>query len=233
MGHGSARLRADRLHLHRPGFEYDWSGVIIGKDLVVRDGRLVSDPRKSCDPAIVNREGRVIARNADRLIRNTYKVLLTRGLRGTLLFADDPETQAFLSQLIPAPHRPGRLIAPGVRRIDAVRADGPTGSHTGTPATLASARRPARCPPDRALPMVSLTSAERRCRIPDSVGLLSRAPENLQHHRRFCGRLDQARRYSPFFLGLISVNGAARMRPRPSRRTRFRRGAGIPRRLFK
>ncbi|MEU1396974.1 DUF2075 domain-containing protein [Micromonospora zamorensis] len=114
------------------GFEYDWSGVIIGPDLVVRDGRFVSDPRKSCDPAIVNSEGRVIAKNADRLIRNTYKVLLTRGLRGALLFAQDPETQAFLSQLIPAPHRPGRSVAPGVQQIDAVRADGPTGSHPDT-----------------------------------------------------------------------------------------------------
>ncbi|MFE9189088.1 DNA/RNA helicase domain-containing protein [Micromonospora sp. NPDC007208] len=119
------------------GFEYNWSGVIIGKDLVVRDGRFVSDPRKSCDPAIVNREGRVIARNADRLIRNTYKVLLTRGLRGTLLFADDPETQDFLSRLIPAPHRPGRLIAPGVQRIDSVGADSPTNPHVGTAATPA------------------------------------------------------------------------------------------------
>ncbi|MFI7660908.1 DNA/RNA helicase domain-containing protein [Micromonospora parva] len=110
------------------GFEYAWSGVIIGKDLVVRDGRFVTDPTKSRDPAIVNSEGRVIAKNADRLIRNTYKVLLTRGLRGTLVFAEDPETQDYLSKLIPARHRPGRTIAPGVQRIDAVGADGATGS---------------------------------------------------------------------------------------------------------
>jgi DUF2075 family protein len=44
---------------------------------------------------------------ADRLIRNTYKVLMTRGMRGTILYAVDPETRAFLAELtmpkLPAP----------------------------------------------------------------------------------------------------------------------------------
>ncbi|XKK41940.1 DUF2075 domain-containing protein [Nocardiopsis sp. ARC36] len=32
-------------------------------------------------------------------MRNTYKVLLTRGMRGTLLYSTDPETQEFLTRL--------------------------------------------------------------------------------------------------------------------------------------
>ncbi|WP_244252185.1 DNA/RNA helicase domain-containing protein [Micromonospora antibiotica] len=34
---------------------------------------------------------------ADRLTRNTYRVLMTRGMRGVLLSSTDPETQAFLA----------------------------------------------------------------------------------------------------------------------------------------
>jgi uncharacterized protein len=78
------------------GFEYDYNGVIIGPDLIYRDGRLVTDRTASKDPALTKK---VSDAEADRLIRNTYKVLLTRGLRGTLLFSTDPETQAFLSEL--------------------------------------------------------------------------------------------------------------------------------------
>jgi len=36
-----------------------------------------------------------------RLVINVYKVLLTRGMIGTLIFSADPETSDFLSRLIP------------------------------------------------------------------------------------------------------------------------------------
>jgi uncharacterized protein len=101
------------------GFEYDWSGVIMGNDLVVRNGRFISQPAESRDPEIMGRDGRRPVRNPDRLIRNTYKVLLTRGLRGTLIHSVDPETQAFLANLIPVPRRRGVAVAPGVHRIGA------------------------------------------------------------------------------------------------------------------
>ncbi|GHF09217.1 hypothetical protein GCM10017786_48400 [Amycolatopsis deserti] len=77
------------------GFEYDWSGVIFGPDLVRRDGRWIARREYSHDPA---------AKKADdlefgRLVRNTYKVLLTRGMQGTCLYSTDPETQAFLEEM--------------------------------------------------------------------------------------------------------------------------------------
>ncbi|MFC6082448.1 DNA/RNA helicase domain-containing protein [Sphaerisporangium aureirubrum] len=62
------------------GFEYDWNGVIIGPDLVVRDGRLTTVRQASKDPALTRG---TTDEQADRLIRNTYKVLLTRGMLGT------------------------------------------------------------------------------------------------------------------------------------------------------
>ncbi|WP_431892574.1 DNA/RNA helicase domain-containing protein [Micromonospora haikouensis] len=81
------------------GFEYDWSGVIIGPDLVARDGRLVTRREESRDPAFRSRKA-VSDEEADRLIRNTYKVLLTRGMRGTVLYATDPETREYLRGLV-------------------------------------------------------------------------------------------------------------------------------------
>jgi DUF2075 family protein len=79
------------------GFEYDWNGVIFGPDLVARDGRLVTVRGASKDPALVR--GGVREDQADRLIRNTYKVLLTRGMMGTVLYSADAQTQRFLAAL--------------------------------------------------------------------------------------------------------------------------------------
>ncbi|MFI6131910.1 DNA/RNA helicase domain-containing protein [Micromonospora sp. NPDC051141] len=101
------------------GFEYDWSGVILGPDLVFRNGRLVSQPAESHDHAIFDRVRGVATRDADRLIRITYKVLLTRGMRGTLIHSVDPETQRFLASLVPAAQVPRALVADGVHRVAA------------------------------------------------------------------------------------------------------------------
>lgn len=88
------------------GFEYDWNGVIFGPDLVMRGGRLVTVRSASKDPALVRRG--VTDDQADRLIRNTYKVLLTRGMMGTVLYSADAETQHFLASLTGLRH--ARLI---------------------------------------------------------------------------------------------------------------------------
>ena len=81
------------------GFEYEWSGVIIGPDLVARGGRLITDRGAFKDPDFRSRKT-VSDETADRLIRNTYKVLLTRGMRGTIIHATDPATRAYLAGLV-------------------------------------------------------------------------------------------------------------------------------------
>jgi DUF2075 family protein len=50
------------------------------------------------DPDFRNRT-RVDDFQADRLIRNVYKVLLTRGMRGVLIHSVDPQTNARLGAL--------------------------------------------------------------------------------------------------------------------------------------
>jgi DUF2075 family protein len=80
------------------GFEYDWNGVIIGPDLVWRNGQLITVRSASKDPAL--KKNGITDEQADRLIRNTYKVLLTRGMLGTVLYSVDEETQEFFADLV-------------------------------------------------------------------------------------------------------------------------------------
>src|SRR5690606_18197930 len=82
------------------GFEYDWSGVILGPDLTVRDGRLVTVRDANKDRAFRSRKS-VSDGEFDLLVRHVYKVLLARGMRGTVIYAVDPELRGFLSRLVP------------------------------------------------------------------------------------------------------------------------------------
>ncbi|MGW5617388.1 DUF2075 domain-containing protein [Streptomyces sp. NPDC003877] len=79
------------------GFEYDWSGVIIGPDLVWRGDRWITDRTASKDPVF---KRSIPDADVDRLIRNTYKVLLTRGMVGTIVHSTDAETQSKLRDLV-------------------------------------------------------------------------------------------------------------------------------------
>ena len=86
------------------GLEFDWAGVIIGPDLVARNGRLVTERSGNQDPALGKVSPRTLTDDKfDQLVRNIYKVLLTRGLHGIVLYALDAETQEFLRKLIPSP----------------------------------------------------------------------------------------------------------------------------------
>ncbi|EXU68053.1 ATP-binding protein [Streptomyces sp. PRh5] len=84
------------------GFEYDWSGVILGPDLVWRDGRWVVDRTESKDPVFKKSTPDDVVAG---LIRNTYKVLLTRGMVGTVIYSTDAETRAKLRELVQAEAR--------------------------------------------------------------------------------------------------------------------------------
>lgn len=81
------------------GFEYDWSGVILGPDLVWRDGRFVVRRDQNRDPSLKSKKNLTDVR-FDLLIRNTYKVLLTRGMVGTILYSTDEETREALRRLV-------------------------------------------------------------------------------------------------------------------------------------
>ena len=81
------------------GFEYDWNGVILGPDLVWRDGGWIASRAASRDPDLRSRK-KVTDHEFGRLVRNVYKVLLTRGMIGTVIYSTDPETRALLRSLV-------------------------------------------------------------------------------------------------------------------------------------
>jgi DUF2075 family protein len=77
------------------GFEFDYVGVIFGRDLVhrARDG-WVGQPEFSKDPAI-RRGVKASSQALTDLLRQTYRVLLTRGLKGCYVYFEDPATRDF------------------------------------------------------------------------------------------------------------------------------------------
>lgn len=90
------------------GLEVDYIGVIIGPDLVVRDGKVVTSPdeRDKHDKSIrgwkkIMKEQPTLAKNeTDVIIKNTYRTLMTRGMKGCYLYCTDKETaQYFESRL--------------------------------------------------------------------------------------------------------------------------------------
>jgi hypothetical protein len=81
------------------GFEYDWNGVIFGPDLVWRSDHWETIRSANKDPDFRNTK-KVSNEEFHRLVLNVYKVLLTRGMIGTLLYSVDPETQQLFRSLV-------------------------------------------------------------------------------------------------------------------------------------
>lgn len=90
------------------GLELDYVGVIIGLDLVIRNGKVTTNAakRSNQDQSIrgykgwLKREPEKARAAADRIIKNTYRTLMTRGQKGCFVFAVDPETSAWLQMQV-------------------------------------------------------------------------------------------------------------------------------------
>lgn len=85
------------------GLEVDYVGVIVGPDLIVRDGKVVTDGTKRAKTdkslngykALLKKDPIAAREKADRIIKNTYRTLMTRGQKGCILHSTDPETNAY------------------------------------------------------------------------------------------------------------------------------------------
>jgi uncharacterized protein len=88
------------------GLEVDYIGVIVGPDLIVRDGKVISVPeaRSRMDASI--KGYKTMARKdpakahamADLIIKNTYRTLMTRGLKGCYVYCTDKETEQYFRE---------------------------------------------------------------------------------------------------------------------------------------
>lgn len=82
------------------GLELDYVGVIIGPDLVARNGQLIFDPSER-DPrdrtvnTLRNSTDPDLRRKAEAIVQNTYRTLMTRGMKGCILYSEDQETREY------------------------------------------------------------------------------------------------------------------------------------------
>ena len=82
------------------GLEFDYVGVIIGKDLRYEEGYVKTDikMRASSDQSVKGLRNHQNDELADRIIRNTYRTLLTRGQKGCCIYCEDKPLQEYLKQ---------------------------------------------------------------------------------------------------------------------------------------
>ncbi|MGH8243081.1 MAG: DNA/RNA helicase domain-containing protein [Steroidobacteraceae bacterium] len=88
------------------GLEVDYIGVIIGPDLTVRDGKILTHPEKRSRQDQSLKGFRKLHRTdpasacakADALIKNTYRTLMTRGMKGCYVYCTDSSLSEYLKQ---------------------------------------------------------------------------------------------------------------------------------------
>ncbi len=79
------------------GFEFEYVGVIFGKDLVYDQGKgeWAGHPENSAD-SVVKRSKETFLQN----VKNTYRVLMTRGMKGCYVYFLDKDTKEFVQSRI-------------------------------------------------------------------------------------------------------------------------------------
>lgn len=88
------------------GLEFEYVGVIIGEDLRYENGMIVTDPFKRAKTdkslsgfkALFKKNKDEALRIADQIIKNTYRTLMTRGMKGCYIFCVDPQLRDYFSR---------------------------------------------------------------------------------------------------------------------------------------
>ncbi len=94
------------------GLEVDYIGVIIGPDLIVRDGQVVTRPDKRSRQdqslkgfkKLLRVEKTAAIQKANLLIKNTYRTLLTRGMKGCFVYCTDAGMGQYLKERLTNSH---------------------------------------------------------------------------------------------------------------------------------
>jgi DUF2075 family protein len=90
------------------GLEVDYIGVIIGPDLIVRNNEIIVDPsaRSIGDNSIKGYKKLLAAdpvqglKEIEAIIKNTYRTLMTRGMKGCYIYCTDKETESYFKQML-------------------------------------------------------------------------------------------------------------------------------------
>jgi DUF2075 family protein len=124
------------------GLELDYIGVIVGPDLAYRNGRVVTDAtqRASSDQSIkglrqlLRADPETARALADTIVKNTYRTLMTRGLKGCYVYCADGAFAAYLRSRLGSGGRVARI-----ERMDQVSLVPPTPPSNIMPLRKASA----------------------------------------------------------------------------------------------
>ena len=92
------------------GLEFDYVGVIIGDDIRYEDGRVITDftRRAKTDQSLkgikklYKEDPEQAKKRADEIIRNTYRTLLTRGMKGCYVYCTDPGMEEYMKRRLRA-----------------------------------------------------------------------------------------------------------------------------------
>lgn len=86
------------------GLEFDYIGVIIGDDMRYENGHIVTDVLKRANSdasmkgikKMLRENPSEAKRISDRIIKNTYRTLMSRGMKGCRVFCTDPALATYL-----------------------------------------------------------------------------------------------------------------------------------------
>lgn len=88
------------------GLEFDYVGVILGDDIRYENGHVVTDftRRAKTDQSLkgikklYNESPEEAINKADEIIKNTYRTLMTRGMKGCYIYCTDPGMSIYLKK---------------------------------------------------------------------------------------------------------------------------------------
>ncbi len=88
------------------GLEVDYVGVIVGEDLIVRNGKIVTDASKRAKQdnsvkgykKLLKENPIKTERLLDQIIKNTYRTLMTRGMKGCYVYFVDKQTELYFKK---------------------------------------------------------------------------------------------------------------------------------------
>lgn len=85
------------------GLEFDYVGVIIGKDLIYRNGKVLANPgaRAKSDQSLKGfKNDSNHQTDCEIIIKNTYRTLLTRGQKGCYIFCEDKALSEHIKSIL-------------------------------------------------------------------------------------------------------------------------------------
>ena len=100
------------------GLEFDYVGVIMGDDIRYENGHVVTDftKRASTDQSIKGLKkmykenpDEALAR-ADEIIKNTYRTLMTRGMKGCYIYCTDPGMREYIRKRLDSVPKGGAFV---------------------------------------------------------------------------------------------------------------------------